>query len=125
MAQILYDLFPAHVAIAPANHPTPLTELSSSPLTPNTAPVLTARVIITENRILIAQDSASGPLPVYSQSYSPGNFHKAAFKSEESYILTDTGQKIAFKKDDACGCGSRLRSWNPYNIVSSKNDPTE
>jgi hypothetical protein len=29
-------------------------------------------------------------------------------------VITETGKLIAFKKDDNCGCGSRLRSWSPY-----------
>jgi hypothetical protein len=32
-------------------------------------------------------------------------------------VTTESGKLIAFSKDDNCGCGSRLRSWNPYGSI--------
>ena len=45
--------------------------------------------------------------------------------SEVQYFgTTVSGKRFAFKKDTNCGCGSRLRSWNPYKTLSSIKDPT-
>ena len=52
-------------------------------------------------------------------------FDKAGTKMEDSYIVTKTGKMVAFKLDRNCGCGSRLRAWNPYRHVYSSKDPSK
>lgn len=127
MAKVLYDLFPAIVAVLPPHDPTPVEELSSAPATPGAYQVDRCRIIITDERIIIAKDSPEGPVPIFSEGYdySSGSFVKSQYPGDDSTIITEMDKKLVFKKDDACGCGSRLRSWNPYNVVFSKNDPTE
>ncbi len=79
-----------------------------------------ARVVQTESRVIIAQDSPKGPVIVYDQPYTDIPTWNG---TEGSFHVGDT--TITYKKDSACGCGSRLRSWNPYrNIVNSNQDPT-
>lgn len=125
--RVLYDLFPAFVAVVPSDHPTPAGELSSAPPTKGSRQVNTARVIITDSRIIIATDSPTGPLVVFNEQYDPavGPFYKSPTKATDSYITTVSGKRLAFKRDDDCGCGSRLRSWNPYRMSDSVKDPSQ
>ena len=122
--RILQDVFPAIVAVAPGDLLDDVTKLSSSPITKGANQVTKARVIVSDERILIAVDGDNeGPRVVYSQRVV--SHVKSAMKNQDSYVVTDGGHLIAFKKDDNCGCGSRLRSWNPYNVIYSSEDPTE
>jgi hypothetical protein len=123
---VKHDIFPAFVALLPADDPTPLTEMTSGPLNPKQArQLITARVVVFNKRITIAVDGNDGPKIVFNQEVDPSTFIKAPKQAEDSFIQTTKGIKIAYRKDENCGCGSRLRSWNPYRILNSKNDPTE
>jgi hypothetical protein len=120
--KIKYDLFPAHVAAAtPDLLSDPLT-LSSKPTTDGAYYVQTGRVIVTEDRVLIAQDSPNGANVIFNEPYEPENFYRSATPEEDSIIITASGKVLAFKKDTNCGCGSRLRSWNPYKTLYSIKD---
>ena len=123
---VKHDIFPAFVAVLPADDETPLLEMTSGPLHPKQArQILTARVVVFNSRITIAVDGNDGPKVIFNQEIDPTTFHKAPKQSENSHVQTLSGIKIAYRKDENCGCGSRLRSWNPYRILQSKNDPTE
>lgn len=123
---VKHDVFPAFVAVLPAEDPTLLTDMTSGPLYPKQArQIITARVVVFNNRITIAIDGNDGPKVVFNQEIDPSSFIKAPKPSQDSFIQTTKGIKIAYRKDENCGCGSRLRSWNPYRILQSKNDPTE
>lgn len=123
---VKHDVFPAFVALLPAEDPTPLTEMTSGPLHPKTArQVITARVVVFNNRITIAVDGNDGPKIIFNQEVDPATFIKAPKPAQDSFIQTTKGIKIAYRKDENCGCGSRLRSWNPYRTLNSKLDPTE
>ena len=123
---VKHDLFPAFVALLPADDPTPLEEVTSAPLHPKTArQVITARVVVYSNRIVIAVDGQNGPKVIFDQPIATATFQKAPKPNQDSFVQTLNGIKIAYRKDENCGCGSRLRSWNPYRILQSKNDPTE
>lgn len=123
-AAVQFDLFPAFVAVLPPDSPLPLSDLHSAPPTPGSYQIHSSRIIVTTDRVIIAKDSPTGPLPVFSEALLPGSFQKAPNSSEDSRLITISGKKLAFKKDDSCGCGSRLRSWNPMRIVGSTKDPT-
>lgn len=125
MAQVILDIFPATVIITGLNSTTPIEDLRSAPPTPGTRQINTARVIVTSDRVLIAVDGPTGPQIVFSQGYVPGSVFKNPDKSKDSYLTAETGQAVVFRKDTVCGCGSRLRSWNPFRSVSSIKDPTE
>ena len=80
---------------------------------PGTKTVDRARIIIYDNRIHVAVDSPTGPTLVFreniiSHTKSPERVH---------YVMTEFRKSIAFRRDDNCGCGSRLRSWNPYGTI--------
>lgn len=79
------------------------------------------RITVVDGLLLIAVDSPTGPRLVFKEkieSYS---------KKERIYrVKTETGKYVAFAKDNNCGCGSRLRTWNPYkNILNAQGDPEQ
>jgi len=77
------------------------------------------RVVIIEDWILIGADSPDGPVLVFSQKISPEQIKIRSGKYDESFAITDNGRLVVFKRDDECGCGSRLRAWNPLKTVKT------
>lgn len=124
---IMHDVFPAYVVVVSPDDPTPVDEIHSAPPTPGAANFTIARVVVTKDKILIAVDANGGPRVIYEEGIQPETHFRASNPREkDSFVTTLSGQKIAYKKDTACGCGSRLRSWNPGgSIVTSTKDPTE
>lgn len=124
MPQVKADTFPALVTIAPASYDG---EVRTHSPHDGTFQISVARIILTEDRVLVATDAVGGPNLVFSEEYDPESLERALSKTEDSYVTTLSGKRIAFSKDVSCGCGSRLRSWNPFknNIVMSSKNPTE
>jgi len=73
------------------------------------------RVILVENNILIAVDSDDGPKIIFFEEYTISDISEKP--EEDSIIYTKSGKMIVFSVDDSCGCGSRLRGWNPYKTL--------
>lgn len=111
MPAIVYDVFPANIIVTPKNPE------SGQPLTEHAFEIGASRVVVTDTTVYVAIDSPTGPVLVLDLPYSPQNFQKANSMYEDSMVQTDTGQTLVFKKDDSCGCGSRLRGWNPYRSI--------
>lgn len=116
------DSFPATVVITAADFPVPVEKLSSRPPTPNAAALTITRVVVSGERIIIAVDDVAGPKVVFSEAIDPTTHYKGNLNAD-SYITTVTGKKIAWRRDAQCGCGSRLRSWRPFKMMSSSKDP--
>ena len=120
MAKILMDRFPCNlVAVAPG-FTEDVTTLSSEPPTKNSNYLDVTRVIITDEHILVAKDSPEGAQIVFRETYE--TFIPSQKSDEDSYVVTSSGKMLAFKKDRGCGCGSRLRGWNPYRTINSIKD---
>ena len=119
--QIIHDVFPAHVSLAAPNVFTDVHRLISYPNNPGTYYIQTSRVIITDTNITIAADAPEGPQIVFNERYT--SFEKSTSPETDSYVITESGKMLAYKKDVNCGCGSRLRSWNPYKTLQSNRDP--
>lgn len=117
--RILVDVFPAHVAIIAPGTLESVDLLKSDPPTKEATYVQTARVVMTEEDIFIAIDSPQGPVIAFMESYLRENYYQPVTKTDDHRVITSTGKMIAFKKDENCGCGSRLRGWNPYKTVTS------
>ena len=123
---ITQDIFPATVVVAGSDLEIPVEELRSYPPTPGAASVTIARVVVTEDRIIIARDAGIGPQVVFSEGIDPTQHYKSPSpRNTDSYVVTLTGKKVAYRKDSSCGCGSRLKSWRPFKNMSSVKDPTE
>jgi hypothetical protein len=118
--RIRADIFPAHLAVIPEGFFEDVTELRSSPATEGAHYLATTRVIVNETHIIVAQDSPNGAQIVFREEYDeylPGESTKTDHR-----VVTKSGKMLAFKKDSNCGCGSRLRSWNPYKTLNSIKD---
>jgi hypothetical protein len=126
--KIQSDIFPCHVSVAPATFEDGnLDLLQSHPQQDGAFYIQTARVIVITNdvdvpMVVIATDSPDGAQIVFQESIQ--EFIKNPKQEEDSKVKTSSGKMLAFKKDTNCGCGSRLRSWNPYRTLSSTKDPS-
>jgi hypothetical protein len=122
--RIIADIFPADFSGAAADVLTDVNDLN--PITtndPRIAYVATTRIIVTETHVSVASDSPQGPSIVFHEPYA--QFFPPKEKNGVYRAILKSGKFVAFQKDDACGCGTRLRSWNPYKTLNSINDPTE
>ena len=125
--QIIADVFPAHFSGTLASNLPDVHDLQAISINvPNVAYVATTRVILTETHLSVASDSPDGPQLIFNEPYAqvfppedPAERRTGIWR-----VITTSGKYIAFQKDDACGCGTRLRSWNPYRTLQSINDPT-
>lgn len=109
------DIFPAHLAVVPAGFTDDVTAIKSAPATKGAYYLATTRVIVTDELIVVAQDSPDGAQIVFREAYD--EFLPPADKKGDYRVVTKTGKMLAFRKDSNCGCGSRLRSWNAYKTI--------
>lgn len=118
------DVFPAIVFLA---EPGSLSSYRDLPFLGDkpqkTRRVDRSRVMIIDGRFYIVQDSPEGPTVVFREGVS--EYEKDA-ETKTHHILTTSGKIIVVGKDRNCGCGTRLRGWNPFKgITTSSEDPTE
>lgn len=130
--KVLYDLFPARILVippgedgAPYEHPRGNDELTVTSAVPHGRRVDAVRVIVTDEMILIAGDSPTGPVLIFRERYDKATLDLQKLRKKISRLTTVQGKIVLLQKDENCGCGSRLRTWNPYGTVNSSKDPTE
>lgn len=124
MPSTRFDLFPAFVVFVPKNDPTEVELVRSAPPFPSGVRNFDkARVVVSDTEIMVAIDSELGPKIIFKEEIIPGSFVRTTEKGKDSYVTAKNGTKVAFRKNDACGCGSRLRSWNPYRTLNSVKNP--
>jgi hypothetical protein len=97
-----------------------VTKMSSFEPTKGSTYLEITRIIVTNEHVLVAKDSPQGPQIVFRETYE--TFIPSEKAIEDSYVVTSSGKMLAFKKDTGCGCGSRLRGWNPYKTLNSMKD---
>lgn len=116
------DVFPAMVLIAPPGSLEDYTELSFKDVKPpQTRRVDRCRVAIVNATVHIAVDSPEGPKLVFREKVLD---YAKTDETNTHHTITESGKIMAFTKDVNCGCGSRLRSWNPFgNYLSATGDP--
>jgi hypothetical protein len=118
------DVFPAVILIAP---PDSLEDYKDLPVKGDkpqgTRRLDRCRVAIVNSILHVAADSPEGPKLVFRERVL--DYHKN-LSNISHHAITESGKIIAFSKDENCGCGSRLRSWNPFgNYLSAAGDPDE
>jgi len=121
--QIIHDIFPAHLTVAAPGAYSNVFDLRSHPPMDDSYYLTKTRVVVTSTNVIIAHDGPQGPVILFNEQYE--TFDKSNVKAEDSYITTKSGKMLVYAKDENCGCGSRLRSWNPYKHLYSSKDPTE
>lgn len=129
--KVIYDIFPARVRVIPkesldkTKDESPFKDLTVLSRIDGSRMVDAVRVVITNDKVIIAADSSSGPIVIFRESYDSDSLDVVKRGTTTSRLLTDTGKAVIFEKDKNCGCGSRLRGWNPYNTLNASGDPTE
>lgn len=118
------DCFPANVCILPADGDIPLSDVNISQPPQGVAFITIARVVVTESQVAIGIDSSQGPLTVFLEDIIP-SMHVRGPRGVNSSVVTASGRTVVWQKDEACGCGSRLRSWRPFKTVGSSKDPLQ
>ena len=114
--KIKLDVFPADVVVVAPGTLEDISLLTCSPPTPGSFQVSTARVIVDETHITIAVDAPDGAKIIFRESYT------MLYPDKEAKVITSGGKMLAFVRNDSCGCGSRLRAWNPYKTIISLKD---
>ena len=113
--KILQDLFPAEAILRPAtNQPLNTFDFSVTDRHDITA----IRIVVTPTHIIMAQDGPGGPQVIFKEEYDPGLYLRNTDRRGLHRIQTLAGRQIAFHITSSCGCGSRLRSWNPYKALA-------
>lgn len=116
------DIFPTIMVLVPADHELSAQELNPSSAVAGGVNLNTTRIVILNDRIMIAKDAPEGPQVVFAEGIDVSSLHS---ERTAGYVTTLSGKKLSWVKDTTCGCGSRLRSWRPYKHVGSTADPTE
>lgn len=119
--RVIYDLFPARVRVIPSERIT-RDELSTATVitrVPNSRMVDAVRIVLTDDTIMIAADSSQGPMLIFREKYTKENLDLQKKHGGVSRLMTDSGKMLVFEKDSNCGCGSRLRGWNPYRTLEA------
>jgi hypothetical protein len=115
------DVFPAIIKLAPVDSLEDYKTLQTTGDVPQgTRRVDRCRAVIINDVLIIAQDSPEGPKVIFKEKVED-----TSQEGKTTHALTVSGKIIAISRDDNCGCGSRLRGWNPYGsaIVMSSEDP--
>ena len=122
--KIIHDIFPAHLSVAPSGYSDDVFSIKSQGNPDGVFYRDVTRVVLVEEEnwltIWVAQDAPTGPQIIFQERLA--EFHKADKPELDSHAKTLSGKLIAFKKDTNCGCGSRLKSWNPYRTLHSVKD---
>jgi hypothetical protein len=122
--KITHDIFPASILVASPDVFQDFTLASTSSLTnPTGARSFTrVRLVVMEDSItpptqvvLVAADHPEGPRLVFREVIRTLNW--SGNKRKDSQLITESGKVIAFKYVRGCDCGSRLRSWSPYQTM--------
>lgn len=124
---ILHDIFPASILVASPDvfQDFTLASTSSSLTNPTGARSFTrVRLVVMEDAnpstpptqvVLVAADHPEGPRLVFREVIRTLNW--SGNKRHDSQLITESGKVIAFKYVRGCDCGSRLRSWSPYQTM--------
>jgi len=123
--KITHDIFPASILVASPDvfQDFTLASTSSSHTNPTGARSFTrVRLVVMEDPntqvVLVAADHPDGPRLVFREVIRTLNW--SGNKRQDSQLITKSGKVIAFKYVRGCDCGSRLRSWSPYQIMKEE-----
>jgi hypothetical protein len=111
--RIIFDLYPAILVAAAPGLVSDIDQVTVAPPTEGAFMVDRCRIVIDQDLIMVAVDSPDGAKVIFQEEYD------LFTKGTESKIITKGGKMLAFKRDENCGCGSRLRSWNPTRTLNT------
>jgi len=106
------DIFPAIAIFSPIGALVNLADLSFTNIPEGAKKVDRIRVLVMNSVITVASDSPEGIKIVFREAVAQ------YIKDDRTHrVRTVAGKDIVFTKDSNCGCGSRLKSWNPYGKI--------
>lgn len=116
--KVIYDIFPARVRVIPEKKldPEKLATCTILDRIDGSRLVDATRVVLTDDTVMIAADSPRGPMLIFRERYSKETKTQV---NGVTRLITDSGKMLVFQKDSSCGCGSRLRGWNPYTTLEA------
>jgi hypothetical protein len=125
------DVFPAVITLAPPDSPQRATNQGRPP--EDHRRLDKCRVVVTLDQVLIFQDASGGPQLIFSErlaSYTaPPPTRSLTIRSQgqfrEATATTDSGKTLSFARQGGCGCGSRLRSFDPFSATYSTQAPLQ
>lgn len=125
--KIIHDFFPSTIVAVPPDVIEDFTTVTTSIQVPKGGRYLErVRTIVMEDDeskiLLVAADASGGPRMIFSERLT--DLKWSGHKSNDSQALTRSGKIVAFKHVQGCTCGSRLRSFSPYQTMDSIKDPT-
>jgi len=125
--KILYDNFPlrARVFASDVVSDDEFLTVSITEQRARSRLVTALRAVVTDEIIMIAADSDKGPVLLFKERYDPNTLMITKGVEKLLRVRTLSGKTIVIERDANCGCGSKLRGWNPYKTVYSSKDPTE
>lgn len=117
--KVVLDVFPASCVLADNTYRGRFGDLKVDDSEPPQGAyrVSRARVFVTDRDVVIAVDSLQGPDVIFKEGYT--RRISPADREGTHHLFTVSGKYLSFRKDDSCGCGSRLRRWNPYSFYTS------
>lgn len=125
--RIRADVFPAVLTVSPPDAPAPA---DSTSLHPTQRRLDKVRVVVTLDAVYVFQDHHQGPQLIFSErlsSYTPPPPPSRAGRAlpnsrtppRQATLQTDSGKTLAFYRDGHCGCGSRLKGFNPFDSITT------
>lgn len=120
--RVIQDIFPAVISMTRTEPSADSPLAAKNPATVlNAHKVDRARVIVTDERIIVAVDSPEGPTVIFNQAYDQETANRSKNRNNDSFLTTKTDEPIyvAYSRYDDCSCGSRLRGWNPFGSLTS------
>lgn len=121
------DVYPASLVVAPASSPEPASALRlPGPDDPHGRRRLDkVRVLVTDTHVYVFEDSSNGPQVIFSETFTdytpPIPQHRRrvrdAMNPSEATLTTQSGKTLAFSRQSGCGCGSRLKTFDPFKII--------
>jgi len=107
------DVFPAIIKVAPEGSLEDFSTLQPVGVAPQgTRRLDRCRVVVLADTLMVVVDSPEGPELVFREKVI-----ELSTEGKVTHALTENNKAVAFQKDTNCGCGSRLRSWNPYKSI--------
>lgn len=122
--KVLHDLFPARVRVVPPSTPVDPERVSVTARYEGSRLVSAVRVVLSDDTIMIGADSSDGPMLIFREAYDTTSLHLNKTGTTPTFLVTTSGKTVIYDKDMDCGCGSRLRSWNPYRSLYASGDPS-
>lgn len=132
MYTVRSDVFPAVLAVSPPDAQAPASIYTQLHVleAQGGRRLERVRVIATGTHVVVFQDAgrAQGPIVIFNeliQDFTPAKTRSVRIRtlSDDPFpqfaATTESGKTLAWYRSGGCGCGSRLKGFNPFNTLSA------